>query len=377
MTNQKIAIVGAGTAGLSTAIALAQQGLSPVLFEKHSGPTNRGAGLLIQPAGVRAFQTLGVGEAFQAASTPISRLLGESHKRRRVVDVRYGNEPARAISRYALSSVLLEKAQTLGVTFRFDTGVSDVCSGNEGVELRWGANSEVFDALVIADGADSALRSQAGLEIASTPYAWGALWGLFDVADWRYAESLVQRYRGTRQMFGLMPTASQGRITTLSFFWSLKLTHLEAWYGTDIASFRKELSGLWPEASPVIEQLHSHTQLAVARYHHAWPRRLGVPRIYVAGDSAHSMSPSLGLGSTLAAQDALAIAGCHALGGAVEGPGQYSRMRLRRIQWYQGLSRMLTPCFQGEKGGALRDCIFGLGASIPPSRWLMRRSLIT
>jgi 2-polyprenyl-6-methoxyphenol hydroxylase-like FAD-dependent oxidoreductase len=377
MTNQKIAIVGAGTAGLSTAIALAQQGLSPVLFEKHSGPTNRGAGLLIQPAGVQAFQMLGVGETFQAASTPISRLVGESHKLRKVVDVRYGDVPARAISRYALASLLMEKARDLGVAFRFDTAVSDICAGNAGVDLRWGGHTEEFDALVIADGADSALRSRAGLQIASTPYAWGALWGLFDVADWRYAESLVQRYRGTQQMFGLMPTAVQGNITTVSFFWSLKLTHLQAWYRTDMASFRTDLLGLWPEAAPVIEQLHSHAQLAVARYQHAWPRRLGVPRIYVAGDSAHSMSPSLGLGSTLAVQDALAIADSHTRWGAAQGPGQYSRRRLRRIQWYQGLSRMLTPCFQGDSGGALRDCIFGLGASFPPSRWLMRRSLVT
>jgi 2-polyprenyl-6-methoxyphenol hydroxylase-like FAD-dependent oxidoreductase len=375
--SSKIAIIGSGTAGLCTALALAQHGHASTVFEKHTGPTVRGAGMLIQPAGIRALEALGVGDAFHEASTPIQQLLGLSHRAKKVVDVRYGDTQARAVSRKALASVLESQAKKSGIDLHYGTRISDIRQEQDSVSLMSDEGSRSFDCVVLADGADSLLRSRAGLDISSTHYRWGALWGLFDVRDWPHPETLMQRYRGTREMFGLMPTTRSGDITTLSFFWSLKLEEAHRWHRADLEIFRDKLFRLWPEASPVIDQLENHSQLAVARYQHAWPKRLGVPRIYVAGDSAHSMSPQLGLGSTLAAQDALEIAQTYLRHGPVDGPLQYSRCRLRSIQTYQWLSRILTPCFQGDWGGVLRDCLFGTAAALPPTRWLMRRSLIT
>jgi hypothetical protein len=66
-----------------------------------------------------------------------------------------------------------------------------------------------FDLAVIADGAASRLPAQVGLAVASTAYAWGALWAMFDVEHWPEETWLAQRYRSTRNMFGLMPTAAR------------------------------------------------------------------------------------------------------------------------------------------------------------------------
>lgn len=74
-----IGIVGAGTAGLACAIALARLGHAVTVFEKHASLRPLGAGLLIQPQGIAALEALGVGAAFQAASVPVTRLLGTCH----------------------------------------------------------------------------------------------------------------------------------------------------------------------------------------------------------------------------------------------------------------------------------------------------------
>jgi 2-polyprenyl-6-methoxyphenol hydroxylase-like FAD-dependent oxidoreductase len=271
--------------------------------------------------------------------------------------------------------LLYADALSCGVDFRFNARVSSLSQTQDKVELVADSWCGSYDALVIADGADSELRVQAGLGIRATPYPWGALWGLFDVKSWPYGTTLLQHYKGTRQMFGLMPTQVTDDRTTLSFFWSLKHAEVDGWRAASLDAFREMLVGLWPESVPVVEQLKTHSQLAVARYQHAWPRRLGVPRIFIAGDSAHSMSPSLGLGSTLAVQDALAIAQCLETSGPVDGPQAYSKVRLGRIQRFQWLSRALTPCFQSDGEGLGRDLIFGLGARLAPVRWLMRQSL--
>lgn len=54
MTRHRIGIVGAGTAGLSTAIAFARAGHAVDVFEKHPSLATLGAGVLIQPQGVAA-----------------------------------------------------------------------------------------------------------------------------------------------------------------------------------------------------------------------------------------------------------------------------------------------------------------------------------
>ena len=52
-SNLKIGIVGAGTAGLASAIALARAGHAVTVFEKHPSLTSLGAGLLMLGARAR------------------------------------------------------------------------------------------------------------------------------------------------------------------------------------------------------------------------------------------------------------------------------------------------------------------------------------
>jgi 2-polyprenyl-6-methoxyphenol hydroxylase-like FAD-dependent oxidoreductase len=345
------------------------------VFEKHVSVIPLGAGLLIQPQGVAALDALGVGEAFRAASVPVDRLLGTCHRNWTLVDIPYDETEARGVSRAALSQLLLDAALGAGVEIRYASPVETIVCRDGQADLCVQGQAAAFDLVVIADGAASILPAQVGLAVASTAYEWGALWSMFDVEHWPRETMLEQRYRSTRQMFGLMPTARVGGKLRLSMFWSLPCNEYAAWKERPLERWKDDLLSLWPESAPVVSQIGSHDQFAFASYRHARARRLARGRVCVVGDAAHAMSPQLGLGATLAVQDALALADAVEERGPVAGAVRYSERRLGAVRAYQMLSKALTPCFQANGGGLWRDLLFASGLKVPGVQRLMYRSI--
>lgn len=371
----RIGIVGAGTAGLATAIAFARSGHHVQVFEKHPALATLGAGLLIQPQGVRALSDLGVRDEFESVSVPIDRLLGKNHRDWRLVDIAYPTHHAQAVSRAALANLLLRAALAAGVDVQFNINVERVETEGDLGCICSATDRMLFDMVVIADGASSVLPAQVGLAVPSTLYKWGALWAMFDVDHWPHKRVLQQRFRTTRQMFGLMPTERCGDKLRLSLFWSLPCNAYQDWKMSSLDAWKEQLLELWPESAPVVNQINSHDQLTFATYHHAWPRRLSNPPICIVGDAAHAMSPQLGLGATLAVQDALLLAQHVNALGIKEGARTFSKKRLPAVRTYQALSRALTPCFQADGGGLWRDLVFAMSLYIPGVPWLMHRSI--
>ena len=67
---KRIAIAGAGIAGLTTALALLQQGFEVEVYEQAAHLGEVGAGLQIAPNGTRVLQALGLDAALQACVSP-------------------------------------------------------------------------------------------------------------------------------------------------------------------------------------------------------------------------------------------------------------------------------------------------------------------
>jgi 2-polyprenyl-6-methoxyphenol hydroxylase-like FAD-dependent oxidoreductase len=293
-----------------------------------------------------------------------------------VVDIDYLGDGARAVTRAALGEVLFDAARRAGVDFSFGCPVTSLDSRAGKALVTHGEGESCFDVFVAADGAASALREQVGLAARSRVYPWGALWGQFWVSDWAGATQLLQRFRGTREMMGLLPTETGPRGVRLSLFWSIRHDSLPAWRAAPIGEWKARLLSLWPEAAPVVEQISGHEDLAVATYRHTWPRGLAAGPFCAVGDAGHAMSPQLGLGTTLAALDALALARALGRHGAAGGPARYARSRLMPSRLYQTLSRALTPCFQASGPGLWRDLLFGGALLVPGMRALMKRGLL-
>lgn len=124
-------IVGAGPAGSSAAILLAQAGWSVVLVEKLEFPRRKVCGECVAASNLELFDALGIGDDFaQLASTDLRVVTLMSGTR--AVD---SNLPAnthgahrwgRALGREHLDTMLLARAKSLGVTVLQPWSVSDV-----------------------------------------------------------------------------------------------------------------------------------------------------------------------------------------------------------------------------------------------------------
>ena len=80
MKTPHFAIIGAGTAGLATAILLAREGHQVTIFEKVEELSPVGAGLLLQPAGLAVFEHLGILDQALKLGAKVTGLEGQLAK---------------------------------------------------------------------------------------------------------------------------------------------------------------------------------------------------------------------------------------------------------------------------------------------------------
>ena len=371
-----VAIIGAGTAGLAAAIALAQRGFGVEVFEKHRSLAPLGAGLLIQPGGLQALAQLGALEDFESVSVPIERLQGRSHRGWLLVDIPYHTaRPARAVTRPAMTGVLLRRATALGIRLRMGAEVTSVQPDGDSVIVATADEARLYAGGIIASGSATALAAGAGLSAPPTLYRWGALNAVITVPDWPWPNLLLQRFEGPRRLFGLMPSGRDPGGWLISTFWSLPLADLPGWRERGLAAWQAEMLTLWPDSAPVVERIERLDQFSFATYHHAWPRRLASGRLCLIGDAAHAMSPQLGLGSTLAMGDALALSQTMSQGNLESAFAAYAALRARRVKLFQLMSRAMTPCFQSSLPAWWRDTAFATSLWVPGMRALMRASV--
>lgn len=114
-------VIGAGPAGSTAAIRLAQAGWSVAIIEKHAFPRRKVCGECIAATNLPLLDTLGVGEAFAAAAGPSLHrvaLMSGSHTLEADLPARPDRQHrwGRALGRETLDTLLLARASALGAT---------------------------------------------------------------------------------------------------------------------------------------------------------------------------------------------------------------------------------------------------------------------
>lgn len=385
------AIIGAGTAGLASAILLAREGHHVTLFEQVETLSPVGAGLLLQPAGLAVFEHLGVLEHALQFGARVTGLEGQLADKRLLVNSHYhqagNNLYGLGIHRATLCHVLTQKLAEYSshVTWRMNHSIESIQESAHAVRL-FGTHQqqkfdEHFDAVLIANGARSQLRPKAWVQV-DQAYPWGAAWSIVPECPNLNPKILHQFYDRSQIMMGVLPTgaipsAPQQRLS--SVFWSLPTAQLGAFLKDESAKqqWLQQVGDRWPEVGDWLKQLlmneQNQPQWLSAQYRDVVMSQFGQGRIGVIGDAAHAMSPQLGQGANMALLDAWAFS--QSLQAAT--PHQqtdwpmlwqhYHQHRRSSTRFYQFLSRLLTPLYQSDHwwAGGIRDLTFPWLYQIP------------
>lgn len=348
---QRILVVGAGIAGLATAIALQRRGHDVAIVEERTD-TSSGAGISIWPNALAALDAIGLGDAVRdsggrvtAGAMRWSNGAWLRHPSPERITKALG-EPLVVVRRSVLARVLTDALSPGTVEFGLAATSFDDTGGRVAVTMSDGSVREAA-AVIGADGVGSAVARHLNgpLQHRYTGYtAWRA------IARCAIDPDLAGETMGTGTEFGHVPLGA----------------HHTYWFGTERCSEgasapRGELPYLRSKyshwADPVPGLLAATEETDVLRNDlydrepaKAWSRG----RIVLVGDAAHPMRPHLGQGGCQGLEDAAILAHCIARGDDL--PAAFTRFaaaRRPRVQRLMRESRVigevvnLRPAFAG------------------------------
>jgi 2-polyprenyl-6-methoxyphenol hydroxylase-like FAD-dependent oxidoreductase len=383
----RIAIAGAGTAGLAVAAFLARDGHSVRLFERFAEPKPLGAGLLLQPTGLACLASLGLDGIALDFGQAVTSIYGETSAGARILDLGYRELGAHVfglgIHRGALFALLYAEVVRLGIALTTATEiVGSRCTAEGRILIDHQHNKHgVFDLIVDATGVRSPLRAADAVIRRERPYAYGAVWGSLPApADWPHQDRLVQRYDGCHSMIGMLPIgrAPGDARRLIALFWSLRAQDRPRWRAAGLAPWKARVMEMCPDAEPLLAQINSLDDMTFASYADMRLGRRHGERIIFIGDAGRGLSPQLGQGANLALIDAATLADSLRRAASIEAAlGLYTTARRRHGRFYALASRWLTPFFQSDSRWAakLRDVAFPRLGQVPYLRRQMVRTL--
>lgn len=304
----RVGVIGAGFAGLATAIAMRQMGHEVTVFERADGPLTGGGAIALSPNGLACLDVLGVRNRVEtrdwaAQPATIRNRHGRVLVRQTLGQMAGGTEFA-VVPRGELTQTL---ADQLPDCVRYSAAVSRVTVDGY-VEVDGTARR--FDLVVAADGATSSVRSSI--------WADASPMRITGITAWTWiVDQAVAEYGtiwGSTAEFGVMPLYD-GR----TYVWG------GACFGhTDLSFYRH-----WPDPLPaLIGAVDVGTLPSVQLVESRPPRRLTRGRVVLIGDAAHAMRPTFGQGAALAMEDAITL--------ARSGSKQLDRRRRRMLALYWG-----------------------------------------
>ena len=315
----RIAIVGGGIGGLTTALAMTQAGFAVTVYERAAKLADQGAGITLAPNATRVLYHLGLGPELEgtAVTPPQTEYrhyrTGEVLFRMLTKDYRqiYG-APYLRLHRWDLQHAMIRRlAQTAPGALRLGACVDQVELRNDEVALRFAdGRSAMADVVIAADGIRSTLR-----ELLFNPeppvFTGYVAWrGLVDTAD------LPSHLRESAVAFGQGRHINRylvRRAELLNFVAVAQRTQWEAEGWTipaPLDEFLEEFSSFDEGTRTVISRPVLGQLFKWGLFGRPWLAQLSCGRVVLIGDAAHPMLPFLGQGGANAIEDAMILARC-------------------------------------------------------------------
>ncbi len=354
-----ILIIGAGIGGLSAALALRQAGFDVEVFERADEIKETGAGLTMTEPGSLALEALGLkqqawdlsdngavtafihyqtGEVFHTTSPP----QGEGAQR--------GN---RVVHRSDLHGLLLDSARAAGVTLTTGRKLVDVQQdANCARAIFANGATATGTALIGTDGLRSVVRT---LLHGETPpnrtgkVAWRSLVPIELVSDFTGGHASAAHF-GPGATF-VRYTVRHGAVLNCVAIVETDIMAEDSWSTpSSTAELKAQFLGWHPELLDLIDRIPSDAI-------YKWPLFDRDPisqwtsgRITLLGDAAHPMLPFLGIGASMALEDAVVLARAMTEASTLqEGLVRYEQARIDRAAEVILTSREQGKLIQGEK----------------------------
>jgi putative polyketide hydroxylase len=317
-----VLIAGGSLVGLSTSLFLARLGVAHLLVERHSQTSHHPRGRGNNLRTMELFRTAGVEPAIHEAASLLAgnhgilqvETLTSGHGEWLIREIDPGGEHARVsptswcqCSQNDLEPVLLRAARDLGSNIRFGTELVSFEQDGEGVTAllrsrETGDEQTVrADYLVAADGPRSPVRERLGIGHTGAGDLFHNVSIAFEAK--RLAEAV-----GGRRFFCAYLTNEQGPGVLLPVdneeLWVLHAP-LQAELGETLEDFTEERCAAAIRTATGVPDLRVQiTGKAQWTAAERVAERFSDGRVFLAGDSAHEMSPTGAYGSNTGIQDA-------------------------------------------------------------------------
>lgn len=325
----KVIIVGGGIGGLTAAVAFHQRGWQVEVLERAPEFTEIGAGLSIQPNGLRALDMLDLGGALRSgglADPPagIRRANGNWLIRNDVDDLRRRFGQWATVHRPALIDLL--RAALPAHALRPGTDVHDVRPDGT---VRHSGGTATADLVVGADGVHSVTRRSLWPDIPGPRYVGYTTWRL--IAPPHPVDGSVETWgRGERFGHVAMP---DGRV------YCYLMANAPIGSRTNLDQLRERFAG-WHDPIPaLLSSACADTVSQHDTYELPKLRTYVSGRAALLGDAAHAMTPNLGQGACQALEDAVTLAATVDTLGVPAGLAEYDHTRRPRTQLIARRSR--------------------------------------
>jgi 2-polyprenyl-6-methoxyphenol hydroxylase-like FAD-dependent oxidoreductase len=308
---ENVLIVGAGMCGMSLGVALKRAGINCEIVEIRSDLTEPGTGISLQGPALRALQSVGV------LDHCIARGFGYSHFKAcdatgnvtgtvdlpRLLGPTY---PATiGILRQSVHEVLAGELAKLTVPIRLSTTATTVTQNDQGVTVEF-TNGETtrYDLVVGADGMNSLVRDIAfGSEY--RPHYTGQMVWRATVNRPRDVECRPS-YFGPTNKSGFNPISN----SQMYIYAVQNVPERPRWNDAELPALLRDLlaefGGVLGRAR---EEIHAPEQITCRP---VFSMMLGSPwhrgRIIVIGDAAHTTTPHLASGASIAIEDSIVLA---------------------------------------------------------------------
>jgi 2-polyprenyl-6-methoxyphenol hydroxylase-like FAD-dependent oxidoreductase len=305
----RIAIIGAGIGGLTTAASLRLHGLEAQVYERRSELKSEGSGLLLPCNAMQVFNRLGIGQAVVDSGNRIDllELLDHRNEPLRTTDLRAFAERHKAvtvaITRARLHAILVDSLPFNSL--HFGSSCKEIRSNSRSVCATFANGGQIeCDLLIGADGLQSSVRGHVREDVKPRYSGQSSYRGIASFDLPMALRHTSREFWGPGRRAGFVPL----RDGEVYWFATFNARPGETESAGEVGLRLADLAASFPEPlAAVISQTRQDDVLRTdTRDLPAidWSRN----RVLLIGDAAHATTPDLGQGGAQAIEDGFALA---------------------------------------------------------------------